>query len=178
MICATPDDAAQIHSILVNQLWDAEISYLLAEKDTSVANAIVSAAEFFEQSFMLLMGAGVYCVGRDFSNSLKSSLKGRRGLTAFRLRSGMAGEDRMIPEMLLLDFRTRKMLTDVKAGNIDELRKRCLTSTKYFEMQMPEHCFYINLVDGVSVRASARSDLEFIKKIKTVSELKVRSTAV
>ena len=68
MICATPDDAAQIHSILVNQLWDAEISYLLAEKDTSVTNAIVSAAEFFEQSFMLLMGAGVYCIGRDFSD--------------------------------------------------------------------------------------------------------------
>lgn len=176
LICATPHDAAEIHTILADQLWDAEISYLLAEEDTNVTKAIVLATEFFEQSVMLLMGAGVYCTGRELSDILKSNLKGRRGVTAFRLRSGMTGEDWMIPEMLLLDVRTRKLLADVQAGNIEDLRKRCLTNVKYFEVHLPEHCFYLNVVDGVSVRGSAQSDREFIKNIKTLSELTGRST--
>ena len=161
--------------MLADQLWDAEISYLLAEEDSNVTDAIKSAAEFFEQSAMLLMGAGVYCSGRDLSDRLKSNFKGRRGATAFRLRSGMKGEDHMIPEMLLLDVRTRKMLAGVQAGSIEELRKRCLTSVRYFEVRLPEHCFYLNVVDGASVRASALRDRDFINNIKTLSELTGRS---
>ena len=79
--------------MLADQLWDAEISYLLAEEDSNVTDAIELAAEFFEQSAMILMGAGVYCSGRGISDHLKSNFKGRRGATAFRLRSGMTGED-------------------------------------------------------------------------------------
>ena len=171
LICATPHDAAEIHSMLADQLWDAEISYLLAEEDSNVTDAIELAAEFFEQSAMILMGAGVYCSGRGISDHLKSNFKGRRGATAFRLRSGMTGEDWMIPEMLLLDVRTRKILAGAQAGSIEELRKRCLTSVKYFEVRLPEDCFYLNAVDGVSVRKSALRDRDFIKKIKALSEL-------
>lgn len=176
LICATPHDAAEIHSMLADLLWDAEISYLLAEKDSNVTDAIELAAEFFEQSAMLLMGAGVYCSARGLSDRLKSNFKGRRGATAFRLRSGMTGEDWMIPEMLLLDVRTRNMLASVQAGSIEELRKRCLTSVKYAEVQLPDRCFYLDLVDGVSVRMSALSDGDFINDIKTLSELTGRST--
>ncbi len=171
LICSTPKVAAKIHSIVDRTDWKADISYLLTQEDTSVTNAISLATEFFEQSQMLLLGAGVYCSGKDLSEQFESRFKSRSGVTSFHVRSGMVDDHCPIPDILLLDVRSRRKLLNTPASDIEELRRYCRMHFKFYEVRLPEQCFYINLLEAVTVNDAALRDRELIKNVKLLCEL-------
>ena len=111
LIGSAPDNIAQVREIIQDGSgFGAEVSYLLLDEDCGIDQAVLEASEFVAQSTLLIAGAGVCCIGTEFSTKLNSELKHCKGATGFRIRNGLADEKEVKLELLALDARAQKRI--------------------------------------------------------------------
>ena len=142
-----------------------------------MAASVTLASEYFEQSKMVLTGAGVYCChALDSSQSLRTGVKRTKGAAAFRLRNGNLLGSNSVPEILVLDATTRSSIaakqSQLSLGqSIHSLRRHCLQYHKYLELQCAPADFYINLNEDLKLSDSDQKNNVFNDDLQQLVQL-------
>ena len=169
LIGSAPDNVAQVRKIIQDgSRFGAEVSYLLLDEDCGIDQAVLEASEFVAQSTLLITGAGLCCIGAEFSTKLNSELKNCKGATGFRIRNGLAGEKQVKLELLALDVRAQKRIRQeigngmLTAREIEDLQSYCAATLRYSEVDVGQNIAYLNSVDGTSINISVLDSTDFM----------------
>ena len=103
LIGLTPENVVQVREIVQDgNRFGAEVSYLLLDEDCGIDQAILEASEFVAQCTVLITGAGLCCIGTEFSSRLNCELKHCKGVTSFRSkRSVVPGRSIVVSDFTL-----------------------------------------------------------------------------
>ena len=169
LIGSTPENVARVREIIQDGSgFGAEVSYLLLDEDSGIDQAILEASEFIAQSTVLITGAGLCCIGTEFSTKLNSELKHCKGATGFRIRNSLADENQVKLEILALDVRAQKRIRQeignriLTAREIEDLQSYCAATLRYSEVDVGQNIAYLNSVDGTSINMSVLDNTDFM----------------
>ena len=149
LLGTTPQNLESFRSILLGfKDSGVEISYLLL-RDEGVCEALAGGHEFAAQSNFAVAPAGFYCEGTTGDPSrLRTVLAHSRGVTAFRMLGCLSSEGQTIPELLVVDARTRTRLQtmDTRAvTDFRELRRFCALHFRYSEVDLRDSHRFVSL---------------------------------
>ena len=172
LIGSAPENVAQVREIIQDGSGiGAEVSYLLLDEDCGIDQAVLEASEFVAQSTVLITGAGLCCIGTEFSTKLNSELKHCKGATGFRIRNGLADEKQVKLELLALDVRAQKRIRQeigkgmLTAREIKDLQSYCATTLRYSEVDVGHDIAYLNSIDGTSINVNVLNSADFMNAL-------------
>ncbi len=162
IVACTPSNAVELYRLLRDGSdFGAQLSYVLVDDTTSIAQALVAVEEFRGQSGLLVAGGGVCCVAGELRPATSNVA---RGVVSMRMRRADShGISIGIPELLFFDSRSLNKLANLNEINcltqeIKDLRILAASYLNYSEVNLSTSCSYIELVDGAEFDRSALTD--------------------
>ena len=172
LIGSAPENIAQVREIIQDGSgFGAEVSYLLLDEDCGIDQAVLEASEFIAQSTVLITGAGLCCIGTEFSTRLNSELKHCKGATGFRIRNSLVDGNQVKLEMLALDVRAQKRIRQevgngmLTAREIEDLQSYCVATLRYSEVDVGQNIAYLNSIDGTSINVNVLNSADFMNAL-------------
>ncbi len=172
LIGSAPENVAQVREIIQDGSGiGAEVSYLLLDEDCGIDQAVLEASEFVAQSTVLITGAGLCCIGTEFSTRLNSELKHCKGATGFRIRNSLVDGNQAKLEMLALDVRAQKRIRQevgngvLTAREIEDLQSYCTATLRYSEVDVGQNIAYLNSIDGTSINVNILNSADFMNAL-------------
>ena len=172
LIGSAPENIAQVREIIQDGSgFGAEVSYLLLDEDCGIDQAVLEASEFIAQSTVLITGAGLCCIGTEFSTRLNSELKHCKGATGFRIRNSLVDGNQAKLEMLALDVRAQKRIRQevgngvLTAREIEDLQSYCAATLRYSEVDVGQNIAYLNSIDGTSINVNVLNSADFMNAL-------------
>ena len=172
LIGSAPDNVVQVREIIQDGSGiGAEVSYLLLDEDCGIDQAVLEASEFVAQSTLLITGAGLCCIGTEFSTRLNIELKHCKGATGFRIRNSLVDGNQAKLEMLALDVRAQKRIRQevgngvLTAREIEDLQSYCAATLRYSEVDVGQNIAYLNSIDGTSINVNVLNSADFMNAL-------------
>ena len=170
IVACTPNNAVELYQQLKDGSdFGVQLSYVLVDDATSIAQALVAAAEFRGQSGLLVAGGGVCCVDGELRSAASSIA---RGVVSVRMRRAEShGASIGIPELLFFNNHSLNKLANLNKKNslskeISDLRVLAASCLNYSEVNLSTSCSYIDLVDGAEFDRFILTDAKIRQLLK------------